>query len=263
MTESSSLLASGGFMETNKIALQLYTVRGLTAEDMAGTLRQVADLGIRTVELAGYGRMPVAELRATLDGLGMRAVAAHVPIADFENRLDAVIDDLQTLGCEHAIVPWLPQERRGIDQVAELAAFNRWGLRCEEAGMRFGYHNHDFEFQQDNGQTLFDSLIAQTDPGLVSLEVDAGWVDHAGVDTPALIRRLAGRVALLHVKDMSETGEPDAPVGAGVVDWPPILAAAREIGVEWYVIEQDKPSDQPLQDVKTSLENLTSLLTQA
>jgi sugar phosphate isomerase/epimerase len=98
---------------------------------------------------------------------------------------------------------------------------------------------------------------------LVSLEVDAGWVDHAGVATPALIRRLAGRVALLHVKDMSESGEPDTSVGTGVVDWPPILAAAREIGVAWYVIEQDQPSDQPLQDVKTSLENLTALLTRA
>lgn len=251
-------------MDTDKIALQLYTVRKLTQQDMAGTLRQVADLRIRAVELAGYGGMPVSALRETLDGLGMRAVAAHVPMTDFENRLDAVIDELQTLGCGHAIVPSLPQERRGIDQIAEIAAaFNRWGLRCEEAGLRFGYHNHDFEFQQQDGQTLFDALIDQTDPGLVSLEVDAGWVDHAGVDTPALIRKLAGRVALLHVKDMSQEGEPDAPVGTGVVDWQPVLAAAHEIGVEWYIIEQDHPSDQPLADVKTSLEHLSALLAQS
>ncbi|HET8523526.1 MAG TPA: sugar phosphate isomerase/epimerase [Thermomicrobiales bacterium] len=250
-------------METDKIALQLYTVRGLTAQDMAGTLRQVADLGIRAVELAGYGGMQAAELRAALDALGMRAVSAHVPMTDFEHRLDTVIDELQTLGCGHAIVPSLPNERRGIDQVTDIAtAFNRWGLRCEEAGMRFGYHNHDFEFQPGNGQTLFDALTEQTDPGLVSLEVDAGWVDHAGVDTPALIQKHAGRVALLHVKDISREGAPDAPVGTGVVNWPPILAAAREIGVEWYVIEQDHPSDQPLEDVKTSLANLTALLAQ-
>jgi sugar phosphate isomerase/epimerase len=244
------------------IAIQLYTVRTLTANDMLGTIRKLADAGYKAVEFAGYGNSTPAEIRPVLDEVGIRAVSAHVPVADFESRLDGVIGDLTTLGCEHAIVPWLPPERRGVDEFRTLAPkFNTWATRCKEAGLRFGYHNHDFEFTKNaDGGTIWDLLIAQTDPSLVNFQIDVGWVEYTGTSAVETINSLKGRVPLLHMKELSEDKEiPDPPFGEGIVDWPPVIAAARAAGTEWYIAEQDRPTD-PLADATTSLRNLEKAL---
>ena len=248
-------------MRADQIALELYTVRELAKQDFPGTLRKVAEVGYGAVELAGYHGVPVAELRAVMDEVGLRAMAAHVPIGDFENRLGDALAELKTLGCEFAIVPWLAPERRGADEVPRLAeAFNRWGAACRDEGLRFGYHNHDFEFAPMNGGTQLDALLAATDPELVALELDVGWSEFSGVDSVALLRRLGPRVPLLHVKDLAEGGEGrDVAVGDGTIAWEPILAAAT--AAEWYVVEQDNPGDA-MEDIRRSLRHLQGLATQ-
>ncbi len=250
-------------MRADQIALQLYTVREHTARDFIGTLERLAGFGYRAVELAGYGGLAPRDLRAALDRLGLRAVAAHVRYDDFDTRLEGVVDELHALGCESAVVPSAPPERRGgADEARRLAeTFNRWGGRCRAAGLRFGYHNHGFEFaplddRGTDGTTMFDLLVAETDPALVDLELDVYWAQHAGVDPVALIGRLAGRVPLLHVKDMAADAEhSDAPVGEGVLPWADILAAGDAAGARWYIVEQDHPRS-PLEDVERSLRNL-------
>jgi sugar phosphate isomerase/epimerase len=249
----------------DQIALQLYTVRTETQTDFLGTLRAVAEAGYPAVEFAGYGNLSAAELRRALDEYGLRAMGAHVQLDAFATRLPDVCAELQTLGAEFAIVPWLPPDRRGdVDQARWLAeTFNEWGDRCREEGIRFGYHNHDFEFAPLPGEqptTMFEILLTETDPKVVALELDVGWVQFVGADPLDLIRRHAERFPALHIKDLAPGEElKDVPVGDGIVDWPSILTAAEATSA-WYIVEQDKPGD-PLADSARSLRYLEGLAT--
>ena len=177
-----------------------------------------------------------------------------------------MIEELKGLGCEHAIVPWLKPERRAAAQFPALAdALNRAGEACAAAGLRFGYHNHEFEFEPagDLGEgTLYDFLAARTDPALVSLQIDLYWLGVTGRDPVEFIDRFAGRAPLLHMKDLAAGGSnDDAVIGEGTMPWPAIVEASRRAGTEWYIVEQDNPSPaDPLADVERSLHNLKRLL---
>lgn len=245
-------------MNANQIALQLYTLRSHTAQDMAGTLRQVAAMGYPAVELAGYGGLSVAELGAVLAECNLRAMGAHVAYTQFETRAAEVLAELRTLGCEYAVVPSLPAEYREDAAKARevVAQFNRWGALCREAGLRFAYHNHAFEFAPLGDGTLYDILAGETDPDLVELEVDAFWAYYAGVSPVEVIERLGRRASVIHLKDMAPgENRADTPVGSGIIGWDEILAAGRAVGAGWYIVEQDHPQN-PLADVETSLRYL-------
>jgi sugar phosphate isomerase/epimerase len=195
----------------NQIGLELYTVRSLATTDMIGTLRKVAAIGYPTVEFAGYGGVPPTELRGVLDELGLKAIASHVPLDHFANRFDEVIVELQTLGIKDAIVPWVAPDKRAelfADNSALAKTFNAWGARCRDAGLRFGYHNHDFEFASaPNGNgTLLDALLGATDPTLVHLELDAYWAAYAGFDPIAILQRYAGRGRAALARDPARCG---------------------------------------------------------
>jgi sugar phosphate isomerase/epimerase len=250
-------------MDRAQLGLQLYTVRALTATDMTGTLRRVAELGFGAVEFAGFGDTPARVLRETLDELNLRALGAHVPYGAFASRLQGTIDDLLTIGCEYAIVPSIPQEMRAdLRTASELPArFEEWGKACRESGLRFAYHNHAFEFAalDSSGGTLFDALLS-TDPALVDLELDVFWAEYAGRDSLMLIREHGDRIALLHLKDIAaDQDPPDVPVGRGSLDWGAILAAGEAMDVRWFVVEQDHPRD-PLDDITQSLRYLERYL---
>lgn len=246
----------------NQIALQLYTVREESARDFLGTLRKVADVGYQAVELAGFHDVPVAELRSKLDEYGLRAIAAHVRLDAWTTDPAQAIAELQTLGCEYAVVPWLAPELRSDPAVTRdlAASFNTWGALARDAGLGFAYHNHDFEFAPMDGGTMMEVLTTDTDPALVGLELDVYWAQFAGYDAVELLQQYAGRVPLLHVKEMG--GGPDradAPFGEGIIAWEPIFAAAAAAGTRWYIVEQDTPQDA-LADVAVSLRNLERAL---
>jgi sugar phosphate isomerase/epimerase len=173
-----------------------------------------------------------------------------------------MLDDLRTLGCDYAVVAYVVEERRqNLEQVRQVAAIlNRNGEICRDAGLRFAYHNHAFEFAPLDGITMFDILLAETDPELVAFELDLYWLRYAGIDVAGMLRRLSGRVPLVHIKDMaaSQQREP-APVGEGIFEWPGVLAECASAGAEWYVVEQDNPTDS-LAEVERSLRNLERLL---
>lgn len=249
-------------MNRDQIALQLYTVREFTAQDMLGTLRLLADQGYHALEFAGFGGVPAADLRSALDSMGLRAIGAHMGLPLLESQLDRTLAELRTIGAEFAVLPMVPPElRRTRAQVEALAArLNEWGARCQAQGLRFAYHNHAFEFEPlDDGATMFEVLTAATDPALVALELDVYWVRRAGHDPAALIRQHGQRVALVHVKDMAaDETQADMPIGEGILPWPEILAAGDEVGVAWYIVEQDHPRDA-LNDVHRSLYNLARM----
>jgi sugar phosphate isomerase/epimerase len=249
-------------LNDDRIALQLYTVREHTARDMLGTLARIAEQGYGAVEFAGFGGVAVQDLHAALDDLDIRAVAAHIGPDELQAQVGRVVGDLQALGCGYAVVPWIAEERRqNAGQIRELVEMlNHTGKLCREAGLVLAYHNHDFEFAPLDGTTIFDILVEETDPELVAFELDVYWVRYAGVDPIAMLRRLSGRVPLVHIKDMAAGGDrADAPVGEGTIRWREVLEACRAAGTEWYIVEQDNPGD-PLADVERSLHNLRKLM---
>ena len=250
-------------MRRDQVSLQLYTLREHTARDMAATLQAVAAMGYPAVEFAGYGGLSPRELRSVLDEHGLRASGVHVPLDAWEADPAAALADLQTIGCAHAVVPMAPEERRRDEEsVKKLAeSFNHWGELCRSRGMTFSYHNHNFEFAPLGGSetTMWEVLLRETDPEVVSLELDLYWAQYARVDPETLLRDNASRISLVHLKDMASDEErSDAPVGEGTLPWPDLLRAAEDAGAEWYIVEQDHPKD-PLEDVQSSLRNLESM----
>jgi sugar phosphate isomerase/epimerase len=248
-------------MQTNQIALQLYTVRDHTAKDMLNTLRHIAQMGYRAVEFAGYGDATPRDIRAALDEHGLRAISAHVSFEALQTQSARVFADLHTLGCAHVVVPSVGAEHRGtVAQVRQLAQLlNQLGAQCRQAGLQLGYHNHAFEFAALDGGTMWDVLTTTTDPALVTLELDVYWAQYAGVDPVALIRQGRGRMPLLHIKDMAaDAARADVPIGEGTFSWPDIFRAGAAAGTQWYVVEQDNPRDS-LPDVERSLRYLQQL----
>lgn len=246
------------------ISVQLYTVRDLLAKDFAGTVKQIAQIGYKAVEMAGYGNLKsAAEAKKALDDAGLKVSGAHASIDLLEKDLEKVLDENQTLGNTNLVCPFLPENRRkdaaGWKQVAQ--SLNRIGRAVHERGMTFAYHNHSFEFQQFDGKKGYDILWENTEPHLVKAEVDVYWVKHGGEDPVERINKLGDRVLLLHLKDMAAGADKKfAEVGTGILDFKAILAAAEKAGAQWGAVEQDNCYDTPpLEAIKTSLENLKKL----
>ena len=254
-------------MRQDQIALQLYTVREVAKGDFLGTLRKVAEIGYPAVEFAGLHGHSATDVRAVLDEVGMTAPAAHVAYARLTDDNDPVFEELTTLGCEYAIIPWIGEDFRTGDAARRfVATLNPLGEKAKAAGLRLGYHNHDFELAPldgvagQGGGTMWDLIVAETDPALVALELDLYWVEYGGGSTTELIAQAPERYELLHFKDMSGEGDArkDAPIGTGSLNLGPI-AAGGSPGTKWYVVEQDVPAD-PLADVATSLAGMRRMV---
>ena len=232
-------------MLTDPAALQLYTVRRLAADDLPGTLAAVAAAGYRSVEVAGLPQTTASELARLLDDAGLTAIASHESVEGLRRDWEAVADRLAAIGCARAIVPWLPEEeRQTIDGVRRFAGdLAGFAGHLAGRGIRLGYHNHAFEFAPLETTTVWQILLAELPPE-VELELDVYWAAVGGRDPVAEINAVADRLRLLHMKDRAPGREPhDAPPGQGDLPFPAIVSAARDVGVEWYVVEQDEPQD--------------------
>ncbi|HEX3427968.1 MAG TPA: sugar phosphate isomerase/epimerase [Candidatus Limnocylindrales bacterium] len=247
-------------MRTGQIALQLYTVRRPAAVDLGGTLDSVAAAGYRAVELAGLPETPPGELAGLLRRNGLRVVASHEGIEQLRSDVSGLAERLTEVSCPRVIVPWMPEEdRRSADGVRRFAAeLGGYARTLDRHGIRLGYHNHSFEFARLEGTTVWDVLLAELPPE-VELELDVYWASVGGRDPVAEIRAIADRVRLLHMKDRAAGAEAhDAPPGEGTLPFPSIVDAARDAGVEWYVVEQDEP-EEPLADIARGLAYLETL----
>ena len=231
------------------LGVQLYTVRELMARDPDGTLAALAAIGYRTVELhTRYQRTPAA-LRAMLDGHGLAAPSGHESIAALRANAGQVLDDAAVLGHRWVVLPWLDRADRTPDGFHRVAAeLNRWGEQARTRGLTLGYHNHDFEFAPldgaTDGRTGWDLLLAETDPSLVTFEVDVYWMAKAGRDPIDFVVRHPTRVALLHAKDATAAPERRmVDVGAGTLDFARLVREATRIGVGAVFVEHDQPTD--------------------
>lgn len=225
-----------------KLGLQLYSVKELTAQDFSGTIAQVAKAGYDGVEFAGYFDTPAKELRRILDGNGIKACGSHISMDQIDKDLDGLIAYSLEIGSPYIVCPavW-------GDMVGSADAWKRTGERfevvgrkCLEQGIYFGYHNHDFEFVQYDGKSAYDIMLEQTDPRHVFLELDTYWVEYAGMNIAAFMAKYAERLKLLHIKDMkSQEDKHNTEIGKGIIDVPAIVKAGKPIGVQWYIVEQE------------------------
>ena len=235
--------------------LQLYTVRDAMAQDVDGTLAALAEIGYREVETAGtYGMTPAA-FRRSLDAAGLRAVSGHVDFPQERADVGRALDAAGELGHELLVIPWLPEDLRTGDGYRSVAArLNRFGEAARQMGMRLGYHNHAFEFEETDGELPMAVLLDQTSGGLVDWQMDIFWTVHGGQDPQAWLERYRGRVTSVHIKDRTADGTM-VDVGDGVIDFPTILGAAEAQGLRYGFVEHDNPGDS-IQSVRRSFEYL-------
>ncbi|MFY0759510.1 sugar phosphate isomerase/epimerase family protein [Metabacillus dongyingensis] len=227
-----------------KKGLQLYTIRTLLEKDFLGTLKKVADLGYEGVQFADYFDTPADRLNQALKEYGLKAAGSHVSYDQITgDGLKQVISYNQEIGNDLIIMPYLTEEQRtGLDDYKRIAEeLNKAGAVIKQEGMQLAYHNHDFEFHTFGEQTPFDVLLNETDAKLVKFELDCYWVSYAGLDPLALIKEQRERVVTLHIKDMKETnGEKQSTViGTGQLDMKSLLNLGKELGLPWFIVEQE------------------------
>jgi sugar phosphate isomerase/epimerase len=247
-----------------KIALQLYTVRESAKEDYIGTLKEVAAIGYKGVEvfggMSGLGGMSAKELRAVMSDLGLEVMSGHVNVDNLNRGLEELLESYVTLGASYVGLAWLPEEYR------TEAGYQRAGRVMEKAALQaakhdltFVYHNHAFEFDRLNGRYALDALFESTDASLVKSELDVYWVKKGGEDPVAYLKKLNGRAPLVHIKDMTaDASQTFEIVGDGVIDFPGIFSVGDANGVDWYIVEQDICPKGEIESARKSYENIVA-----
>ena len=266
------------------VALQLYSVRDDAESDFEGTLKKVKAMGYDGVEFAGLFDHSAADVRRMCDEIGLIPISAHVPFVDMIAD-PSILEAYAEIGCKYVVIPYLTEEYRPgsprFDEVIRGAAM--LGEKAKALGMTLAYHNHDFEFTKIGDAYALDILYREVPASLLQAELDTCWVRVGGEDPAGYVRKYAGRVDVLHLKDyagsktenmyaligIDENEKKDTggkfefrPLGSGVQDMPSIIDAADESGVKWLVVEQDNPSMglTALESAKKSIDYLASVL---
>lgn len=252
-------------MPQTKIGAQLYTVREFTKTpaDIAKTIAKLRKIGYEAVQASATGPIEPHELRKILDNEGVVCAATHRGFDQMKNEPDKVVEEHEIIGCKHTAIGGLPQNyRTNAETYREFAAeASQVAKTLLAKGLTWSYHNHSFELERFNGgRPALEILYAESDPKCFFAEIDTYWITHGGGDPAAWIRRMKGRVPLVHFKDMVvHEGKPImAPVGAGNLNWAEILKACADAGTEWYLVEQDTCLGDPFEALKLSFENLRS-----
>lgn len=242
------------------VGIQLYSLRDETQKDFVGTLEKVAQIGFQGVEFAGYGDIEALKMKEHLDRLGLKAVSSHVPLDRLENHLEEEIAYAKVLGMDHIVCPWATFEGM-MEDVEKLAkTLNHAGERCKAEGITLSYHNHDHEFVQIDGEYILDLLLQKTKEDNVKAQLDLCWVSRGGVNEVEYVEKYSGRCPLLHAKDyVVEPKFRQVEVGTGLVNFKGIERVAKDIGVQWFIVEQEEYNMDPFESIKISLENLKKL----
>ena len=261
------------------LGIQLWTVKDEAAKDLEGTMHQVYAAGFREIEFAGFYGKTAAEIGALMKGIGFSLVSTHHSAGDISKKGDQILADAKTLGLRYVVCssPGVSPEKEKLPWEERMKAvdlndwkwnadlFNKFGKQVADAGMTFGYHNHHAEFKKLGDQSGFEYLWANTDPKLVKIELDVGWVVVAQQDPIAILNKYKDRVIALHVKDVArrESADKDPPsvaLGEGVIDWKKVIGTAKKNGTKTFFYEQEAPFTRPILDsVKISGDYLKQL----
>jgi sugar phosphate isomerase/epimerase len=253
------------------IGLQLYTVRDAMGKDPAAALAKVAQIGYNSVE-AGYADgkfygLDGAAFSALLKQNGLIMPSCHYRLGEEKtngvaasgtilNGWDKAVEDAAKVGLQYMVCAWLaPSERGSLDHYKQVAEdLNKGGEICKKAGIQLCYHNHDFEFIQENGKYPYEILLTDTDKHLVKMEMDLYWMTKAKQDPIATFNKNPGRFPMLHLKDMDNTDKQMfTEVGNGIIDFKKILSHADKAGVKYVFVEQDICPGDPFDSITKSI----------
>ena len=256
----------GFLMKSLRLAMQVYSVRDAAEADFTQCMKELKEMGYEGVELAGtYGMTPV-QVKAILDEIGLTLVSAHLG-ADLMWD-DALMADYAATGMPYIAIPWFHKPTDTAFLVDNIEKFKVLGERMRSFGLQLGYHNHDFELHTVPGdeRCALEAYYEEIPADLLKTQLDLAWVKAGGKDPVEFLRRYPGRAPTVHIKDYKGTfGAEDfelCPVGDGCQDIPGLLAAAREVGTEWLIVEQDQPNGgrSRMACAAVSAENLKKLL---
>lgn len=245
-----------------EIGAQLFTLREhcKTLDDFALTLRRVADMGYRNVQVSGTCAFDAAWLKEQLDLNGLRCVVTHTPAPRLTGETEAVCREHHVFGCEHIGLGWyaFDKEKDGQDYDCFLRTYRPVAETIRAGGRQFVYHNHDQEFKKVEGKLILEKLAEDFEPSLLGFVPDTFWIQAGGGDPAAWIERLSGRVTCIHLKDYAY-GRTFAPIGEGNLNWPRIFAAAEKAGTRYMLVEQDNCyGEDPFECLKRSYDYLRS-----
>ncbi len=253
------------------VGIQLYTVRDAMNSNTKDALSQVAKLGYKNLELAGYNNgkfygMEPSEFKKVVEDLGMKVISSHTGVevkgVDTGNARK-MAEDHAKIGVKYCIQPWLvPERRKTADMYKQFVSeLNLVAEVMKKNGIQFGYHNHNFEFEPVDGIIPFyDIYMKNTDKDLITYELDIYWATKAGQDPIEIFKKYPGRFQLWHVKDMEKSADQFfAPVGTGSIDYKEIFKHKDISGMKYFFVEQDATRDnKPFDAIKTSIDNLNN-----
>lgn len=249
--------------KSQNFGVQLYSFRNEMAKDAIATLKQIASLGFKEIETARsqkghyYGLGP-AEMKSVCDDLDMNLKSGHVHLDD---KWQQTMEEAVESGQEYLICSSMPSEGQNVDNYKKVAEeFNKAGEECKKLNLKFGYHNHEYEFETENNQVLYDVLLSNTEGDLVHMELDLGWVVVAGKDPLDYFKKYPGRFPLWHLKDMDMNKKESTEFGKGGLDIPEIMAHKKASGVKHIFIEQEEYANNPLESMKHNMAYLNKLL---
>ncbi|WP_214071246.1 TIM barrel protein [Mucilaginibacter sp. dw_454] len=278
--KASAVISAAGVLSNYKafaydkkyIGLQLYTVRDAMAADPLAALAKVAKVGYNSVEGATYtgdekfyGMEPKA-FSKVLKQNGLVMLSSHYRLGEEQDKgKDTVgtilhdwqkaVDDAAEVGLKYMVCAWLADSERGnLDHFKKLADYlNKAGETCKKSGIQLSYHNHDFEFKQEDGKYPYETILANSDKDLVKMEMDLYWITKANQDPIALINENPGRFPLFHVKDMDKTPARNfTEVGNGIIDFKNIFKHADKAGLKYFFVEQDQTPGDPFNSITQS-----------
>lgn len=244
--------------------LQVYSVRNQLNEDFEGTMAQVAKIGYKIIEGYGLGTdgmylgsISPKKYKQVVSDLGMSLKATHCSYVAHD-KSDKMVDAALESGLEYLVVPAVPGNLRGsVDSWKKIADnFNKLGEKCKKAGLKFGYHNHAFEFEKIDGKIPQEILFEETEKDLVTFEADLFWVTKGGYDPVKLIEKYPGRISLFHVKDATPEKEGET-VGKGIIDFKSIFKAGKKDALKHYFIE-DERTDDPFANIKADFDYISN-----
>ncbi len=254
-------------MKKLKVGLQLYGLRDKMKEDMDATLKAVKEMGYDYVEFADYFDKPAEEIKEILDKYELTAISVHRSQGFYIQDEKRELNYLKVLGVKYSTIPWYKADDFYEKWEETVENFTSFGNFLKENGVQLMYHNHEFELQKINGEYILDKLYSEIPNDILKPEFDTCWIHYAGVEPSEYIKKYAGKIDVVHIKDFvcdkfasgpvysligndekpptrEDNGFRFKPIGEGIANYNSILAACEECGVEYVVVEQDMCYDE-------------------
>lgn len=270
--KSASLISAGFVLlpypklaEMKKITnagIQLYSFKDDMARNPQKTLEMIARMGFKQIEsaksqLGHYYGLSAAEMKKHCIENGLTLRSGHVQIDD---KWKDTLNEAEKSGQEFLVCSSMPTNGQTIFNYQKVAEeFNKAGRDCRKRGIKFGYHNHDYEFDTVNGKVLYDVLLDNTDPDLVHMELDLGWVIAAGKDPLLYFKQYPGRFPLWHLKDMNIAEKHSVELGEGQLDIKGLFRMAELAGMKYFFVEQEEFAHNPAESMKENMLYLNNL----